>query len=217
MSLNISQKAAGAWAVLTNRYDQRIDSDLGRWQGHLYLTLYDHAWLRGAWRNEGQIADGLFRSNQPDAERLADWKARGIVEVLSLRPGQGVVHAFEAETCASLGLRLFNAPLPTREPPHAASLLRLIDHFDDLQRPALIHCKSGADRTGLAAAIWAIHVEGRPVTEARRALSMRHLHLKWTKTGVLDRVLDLYEQRMARGPIAIRDWIATEYDREALL
>ncbi len=218
MSLSFSQKAAGAWALVTGRYDHRIDTDLERWQGRLFLTLYDHGWLRRAWRNEGRIAEGLYRANQPDATRLAEWKARGIVDVLSLRPARGIVQAFETEACDALGLRLLNAPLPTRVPPQARSLLRLIDQFDALRRPALIHCKSGADRTGLAAAIWAIHVEGKSVQEARRALSLRHLHLKWSKTGVLDRVLDLYEDRIeAQGPIAIRDWIATEYDSAALL
>jgi len=212
MSLRVSQKIAGAWAVATSRYDQRIDSALGRWQGQLYAATVDHGWLRRIWRNEGQIVAKLYRSNHPDARTLAAWKARGIVEVISLRPSQGAVHAFEAETCAELGLRLRNAPLTAREAPRVPGLVALLDIFDTLDKPTLIHCKSGADRAGLAAAIWAIHVQGQPVAEARRGLNLRHLHLRWSKTGVLDRFLDAYGARLERGPIALRTWIETEYD-----
>lgn len=216
MSLNVPQKIAAAWAVLTHRYDQRIDSELGRWQGQFYAATVDHGWLRRHWRNEGRIAEGLYRSNHPDAAALALWQARGIREVISLRPASGAVHAFEAEACEALGLRLLNAPLTAREAPRVAGLLALLDIFDTLNRPgagpALIHCKSGADRTGLAAALWAIHVEGCPVIEAKGALSFRHLHIRASKTGVLDRFLEAYAARCTQGAIGLRTWIETEYD-----
>lgn len=211
--------ASAVLAALTGRYDQRIDSDTGRLQGRVYAGLVDHGILRRHWRNEGRIAEGLWRANHPDAQALTLWQARGVVEVVSLRPPQGAVHGFEAETCARLGLRLRNAPLTARAAPSARALLALLDIFDTLdpaRRPVLIHCKSGADRTGLAAALWRIHVEGRPVAEAARALSLRHLHLRWSRTGVLDRVLAAYAAQQERGAIALRDWIATEYDPEGI-
>lgn len=202
--------------MLTQRYDQRIDSELGRWQGRVYGGLFDHSWLRRRWTNEGKIAEGLYRSNHPNAAALAAWKARGVVEVISLRPAKRAVHAFEAETCAALGLSLRNAPLTARDAPRIEGLLRLLDMFDTITRPALLHCKSGADRTGLAAAMWAIHVEGRPVAEAKRALGFKHLHIRASKTGVLDRFLEAYETRLIEGPIPLRTWIETEYDPSSL-
>lgn len=216
MTLRISQKAAGAWNVLTGDFDHVMDDDLGRWKGRVYAQVIDHGWLRKRWHNEGLVTEGFFRSNHPDAATLASWKVRGIVDVISLRPDRGAVHAFEAETCAKLGLRLRNAALTSREAPRAESLLTLLDIFDTLKRPALMHCKSGADRTGLAAALWHIHVEGAPVETARTHLSLRFLHIKASKTGVLDRVLDAYAARMRSGPITLRDWIQNEYDREQI-
>lgn len=216
MALSISQKIAGVWEVLADRYDQQIDTPLGRWQGRFYAATLDHGWLRHRWTNEGQIAEGVYRSNHPNAATLIDWKARGITEVVSLRPAKRAVHGFEAEACAALGLTLRNAPLSARNAPRADALLRLLDIFDTLQKPALIHCKSGADRTGLAAALWAIHIEGKPVTEAKRALGLKHLHIRASKTGVLDRVLEAYEARLAQGPIALRTWIEAEYDRSSI-
>jgi hypothetical protein len=212
MALTALQKLKGAWAVVRWRYDQGVETELGLWQGHLYAALNDHGLLRRRWRNAGQIAEGVFRGNHPDAKGLAYWKARGVVEVISLRRAKGAVHELEARECAALGLRLRNVALEARAAPRRKRLLELLDVFDTLERPALLHCKSGADRTGLAAAFWAIHVEGRSVAEARAGFSLRHLHFSWSKTGVLDRVLDAYEARLAKGEITLRDWIETEYD-----
>lgn len=216
MSLSLSQKMSGAWGVLTRTYDQRIDTDLGRWQGQFYGETIDHGWLRRRWTNEGMIADGIYRANHPNAQVLAAWKARGVRDVISLRRMKGAVHSLEAEACAELGMRLRNAPLASRKAPKVKGLVLLFDIFDTLDRPALVHCKSGADRTGLAAAIWAIHVEGRSVVEAHKALNFKHLHIRMSKTGVLDRFLDAYAARLTRGPIALRTWVETEYDPAAI-
>ena len=79
-----------------------------------------------------------------------------------------------------------------------------------------MHCKSGADRASLASAIYLIAIEGKSVAEARQMFSIRFIHFKWTKTGILDMFLDMYEERLERGPIAFQDWVAHEYDPEAL-
>ena len=79
-----------------------------------------------------------------------------------------------------------------------------------------MHCKSGADRASLASAIYLIAMEGKSVAEARQMFSIRFIHFKWTKTGILDMFLDMYEERLEQGPIAFRDWVAHEYDPEAL-
>ena len=79
-----------------------------------------------------------------------------------------------------------------------------------------MHCKSGADRASLACAIYLIAMEGKSVAEARQMFSIRFIHFKWTKTGILDMFLDMYEERLAQGPIAFQVWVAHEYDPEAL-
>jgi hypothetical protein len=47
-------------------------------------------------------------------------------------------------------------------------------------------------------------------------LSVKYIHLKWSKTGVLDHILDLYEARTKQSPISFEDWIAQEYDHIAV-
>ena len=40
--------------------------------------------------------------------------------------------------------------------------------------------------------------------------------MPWSQTGICDHLLDAYEARLARGEIGFEEWIATEYDPEAL-
>jgi predicted protein tyrosine phosphatase len=87
--------------------------------------------------------------------------------------------------------------------------LRLIETFREAETPLLIHCKAGADRAGLASAIYLLSMTDTPLAEARRMLSLRFLHLRGSKAGVLGRVLDAY----AAHQYALRPtWVATVYD-----
>ena len=54
----------------------------------------------------------------------------------------------------------------------------------------LIHCKAGADRAGLAAALWKMAIDGAPKSEARRHLSIRYGHMPLGPTQALDAFLE---------------------------
>ena len=181
-----------------------------------HYHLVDHAILRHHWTNMDEVAPGVWRSNQPTHGRFKGLKARGIRTVVSLRGDGGAsFQAFERESCEALGLRLVTVALRSRRAPERAEVLRLFDAFRTAERPMLIHCKSGADRSGFAAALYLIAHEGETVAEARRHLSWRYLHLKGSRAGVLGHILDLYEARLREGPIGIEEWFATEYDADA--
>ncbi len=66
-------------------------------------------------------------------------------------------------------------------------LLRL---FNTAPRPVLIHCKVGADRSGLAAAIWQGVIEGRPKSEAKKQLSFVYGHMPFGPTQALDEFIE---------------------------
>lgn len=177
----------------------------------------DHAVLRYRWHNFDEIAPGVFRSNQPTHGRLKDYRDRGITTILSLRGApRAVHHRIEAADCARLGIDLRHTALYARKPASRDDLMALFDHFDTLPRPFLMHCKSGADRVGLASALYLLDQEGASIDAARAMLSFRYLHLRRTATGVLDHMFEQYAARLAKGPIPVRDWIAREYDPAAL-
>lgn len=177
----------------------------------------DHAILRYWWTNLDEIAPGVYRSNHPPYSRLSRYKAMGIKTILNLRgTPKAACYRFEKASCEALGLGLVSIGLYARAPNGKPSLLRLLDSFKTIEKPFVMHCKSGADRAGLASAFYLIAEEGADVATARKMLSLRYLHIKQSKTGVLDHVLDHYEARLKQGPIGLRDWIETEYDEETV-
>ncbi|MEJ6479595.1 MAG: tyrosine-protein phosphatase [Octadecabacter sp.] len=207
-----------------NQWERKLHAAFGtditdpreRRRSRWHYLLFDHGFLRTFWTNFDQVAPGVYRSNQPDHKRLARARDMGIVSVLNLRgPSKHACYLFEAESCAALGMTLINIKLGARAAPHRDKLLELFAIFDGIARPFLMHCKSGADRAGLASALYLIDQEGKDVDAVRDQLSFKYLHLRKSKTGVLDKVLDDYAARNATDPITIRDWIATHYDATA--
>lgn len=189
----------------------------GRRRAHLSAHLLDHAFLRTFWHNFDEVAPGVYRANQPDARRLARYKALGIRTILSLRGhNTSAVHALEVEACASLGLELRAVNLSARKLRDRQDYLDLLDAFDTMERPFLFHCKSGADRTGLAAAFYKIAQQGQRVADVRRDLSWRYLHSRRASTGVLDHMLEAYGRTGEARGVDLRQWISEVYDREAL-
>ena len=79
-----------------------------------------------------------------------------------------------------------------------------------------MHCKSGADRAGLMSVLYKLLREGVSVEEAQEQLSLKYLHVKHGKTGVLDAVFEVYAAFNAETPISFLDWVENHYDRLAI-
>lgn len=202
---------------LRQSYNTDLSTPENRRRANIYNLWFDHAVLRTVWTNFFEVAPGVYRSNQPTHRRLEKLKAMGIRTVLNLRGAAGAAHYLvEEESCARLGLNLVNVTLHARFAAPREDIQAVIDAFRRIEKPFVMHCKSGADRAGFAAAIYLLVIEGRPVTEARRMLSLKYIHIRRSRTGVLDYILDLYETRNARDPIGFEAWVATEYDNAAV-
>ncbi|SLN38722.1 hypothetical protein PEL8287_01883 [Roseovarius litorisediminis] len=194
-------------------YNTDLSTPENRRRAHIYNMWFDHAVLRKVWTNFHPVAQGVFRSNQPTHERFVKLKAMGVRTVLNLRGAAGAAHYLvEEESCASLGLTLVNCTLHARYAAPREDILAVIRAFREIEKPFVMHCKSGADRAGFASAIYLLVIEGRPLSEARKMLGLKYIHLKWSRTGILDYIFDLYETRNARAPIGFEEWVATEYD-----
>jgi protein tyrosine/serine phosphatase len=189
-----------------------VDAETWR-RARIYNDWFDHALLRRVWTNETEIAPGVWRSNHPTEARLRRWKARGLRGVLSLRDSPDAAHhATERLWCEELGLAFRTVGMSDKAAPEPAALIALVAALREMERPFLIHCKSGSDRAGLASAVHLVAVEGRPVAEARAMLSVRFLHMAGSRAGVLGFVLDAYEAEGEAGGLGFDDWAATRYD-----
>lgn len=212
MAGGLKQKMLAWQDRIAAKYGSSIQTREARRAAWWHFQLMDHAFLRGIWTNLDQIAPGVWRANQPSPRRLEIYQRQlGLKSVVNLRGGsQQGFYLFEAEVCKKLGLTLHDVTFSARRAPKKAALLAVFDLFATLQKPVLIHCKSGADRTGLISALYLLDVEKRPLAEAKRQLSFRYLHLKSTETGIMDHFLTLYE--CESNGRSIRDWVIQDYD-----
>jgi protein tyrosine/serine phosphatase len=182
-----------------------------------YNLWFDHAIFRTFWTNQAEIAPGVLRSNHPTRARLARLKAGGLVSVLSLRGSDPTAHnETERLWCAELGLKLHTVAMQDRRAPRPETLTELIAQFRVIEKPFLIHCKAGADRAGMASAIYLMVMEGVPLAEARRMLTWRHWHLGSSRAGVLGAVFDAYAADGAEAALPFETWVTTRYDPAAV-
>ena len=160
----------------------RINSIWQRLKYEAHVFFIDHGMFRALYWNKAQIAPGVYRSNYPTSPRIKRLKRQGVNTILSLR-GQfdGAFNALERDACERHDVMLTFVPLGAREAPKARRILDLLKTFQEIDRPFLMHCKSGADRASLASAIYLIAIEGKSVAEARQMFSIRFIHFKWTK------------------------------------
>ena len=189
----------------------------GRAGAYLELYFWDHGILRIFWTNLHEIAPGVWRSNHPSPFRVRRLARKGFRSVLTLRRNHNTgAYLLEAEACRKTGLVLHNGWLPGGKLLPRKDLLELVNSFRTIERPLLIHCKSGIDRTGLASFLYLLAETDTPPEIARRQLSFDYLHLKHGRHGILDVMADSYLEAFRKTGIGLRDWIATEYDPEVL-
>ncbi|HUC16186.1 MAG TPA: tyrosine-protein phosphatase [Acetobacteraceae bacterium] len=187
---------------------------LAAWSDSL---LADHGFFRVAWGNWATVVPGrLYRCNHPTPARLAAATRRhGLKTVINLRGRRACgSDALSREAAERLGLRHIDAPFESRGAPHRERVLALAEIYRSMEGPALIHCKSGADRAGLAAAIYLL-LNGTSLEQAMRQLSMRFGHFRRARTGILDAFLFCYA-REGEGRKPFLDWVREDYDEAAL-
>ena len=202
-------------------YDWRTGfADLdGRWaRFKAYFDLYwvDHGFLRAIYGNTYEIAPGVFRRSQPSPRDIRAFAAKGGKTIINLRgEGRGGPYVLEREACAAAGARMIDVRTSSRRLPAREIILQLADLFDHAERPLLMHCKSGADRAGLAAGLYRL-LNGGTLAQAKAELSWRYLHFSASPTGVLDQLFVAYAAFFASQPMPFRDWVETRYDPEAI-
>lgn len=138
------------------------------------------AWLQVS-GNFAPVVEGVvYRSNQPTPERLADYQATyGIKTVLNLRgaaPGEDW-YDLERQAVDALGMTLIDVPLSSTRELSGPELQQLVEILRSAEKPILIHCRSGSNRTGLAAAIYLAAIEQVEPETAGEQLSIRYGHV----------------------------------------
>jgi protein tyrosine/serine phosphatase len=122
--------------------------------------------------------------------------------------------ALSREAARALGLDHIDMAFESRGAPHRDRVLRFHALYLQMAKPMLLHCKSGADRAGLAAGL-VLLFEGGTARDALRQLSLRFGHVRASRTGVLDAFFRLYAAG-GEGRKPFLDWVREDYDEDTL-
>lgn len=182
-----------------------------------HSIFVDHAIFRMIYLNRHKVAPNLWRAAQPTPYQIANFAKRGVRTIVSLRGGRR--HGswpLEVEACAKHGLKFVELVVRSRGAPDRGTILDAAKFFETLDYPALIHCKSGADRAGFVAALYKIAQEGASANEALKQLSIRYGHFHWAKTGILDAFFEHYRDDGEAKGIPFLEWVANHYDPDKL-
>ena len=198
-------------------FDQALDRPGARTRAWRDSLLTDHAIFRTVWDNFDEVIPGkLYRSNHPTPGRLVRVVRRhGIKTLINLRGHRKCgSDALSRDAAHQLGLHHIDMAFESRGAPHADRILRFAQIYREVVTPALMHCKSGADRAGLAAGL-AILFEGGTAEQALRQLGLRYGHFNRSRTGILDAFF-LHYAREAEGREPFLHWVEHTYDERRL-
>lgn len=126
------------------------------------------------------IAGQLYRSSQLTEKQLSEYvTANGIKTIINLRGenGRSAWYRNETATAEKLGVQHLDFGMSAYKQLGPERVAKLIQIMRDAPKPILLHCKSGADRTGLAAAIYVNRVAGMDEDTAEQQLSIWFGHV----------------------------------------
>ena len=114
-----------------------------------------------------RVSDDVYRSAQPESGGFASAEELGIKTILSIRLTANDAVLAESEPTNLTLIHLPLAPIYIT----VEDMAEVMQAFDTAEKPILVHCLHGADRTGLTIALYRILYEGWSKEEAKDELA----------------------------------------------
>lgn len=112
--------------------------------------------------NLHKVSDSLYRSAQPAAEGWEQLQKLGIRTVINLTSTRN-----DPQALKSANLTSYEMPMSAWQAPTQAEVVQFLRIVTDSKHaPVLVHCRRGADRTGVMCAIYRITIQGWSKDEA---------------------------------------------------
>jgi|GEM_PF-6786677 len=139
--------------------------------------------LSKIWDNFHSVETGvLYRSGQLSSRKLKKYiKKLDIKTVVNLR-GHNKLKKWwqdERQITHELGVSFYNIAMSASRMSSQKELKRLLLIYKTAPKPILIHCLSGSDRTGEAAALWVLEQQKKHIKKALKQLSTRYGHIEF--------------------------------------
>ena len=137
--------------------------------------------------NFGRVNSHLYRGAQPTGDGFAHLRGLGVDTVVRLSLGEEG-SAAERSVVESLGMRFVNLPWSSVHDPNADQIVQFLTLVrDHPRRTFFVHCKAGADRTGVFVALYRIVVDHWTPVQAideMKAFHYRYVFLPHLQTYV---------------------------------
>lgn len=133
----------------------------------------------------------LYRSAQLSKDEFeAAIRQHKIKAILNLRGAHPHEAWWDGEVAAAQdnGVAHYDIPLSSKRFVGDKQVEEILAVLRDAPKPLLIHCKSGADRTGLVSALYRYAIEHAEPAEADKQLSLAYGHFPYltSRTGAMD-------------------------------
>lgn len=169
--------------------------------------------------NFGTVDQGLaYRSAQPNSALESTIQRVGVRSIVDLRGGSAgdAFYSREIEFSGGLGADFYDIPMSATRRPTRRELLRMVAVLDQARYPILFHCKWGADRTGLMAALYRLVKLGEPPEKALGEFSLSYGHVPLFGPQKLHEPINEYavwlrDQDRSHEPQVFRGWLEKDY------
>jgi protein tyrosine/serine phosphatase len=138
------------------------------------------AWNYLVQKNFDIVVPGkIYRSGQPSPAQLTEWiRKYNLKTILVLKP---TLRPYEKELAGKLGVNLHHIVVSTKQglPENQWQQIKQI-LTEEENLPLLLHCHSGADKTGTVTALYRVEVQGWPLWKALLEMDLHgHIPLQY--------------------------------------
>ena len=175
------------------------------------ISLQNNLYSKSIFRKFREVRDNfyevvpeeLYRSKQLGKNLNSYIKRYGIKTIINLR---GVNEGKkwwdkEKEIAGNNGVAFYNISMNASCLPRREDIQKLIWIYEHAQKPFYLHCQGGADRTGLATAVYKM-LKGESNKKALNNLSVRYGHIK-RKNPAMDFFVKIWQGK---------DWALNAYN-----
>ena len=170
--------------------------------------------------NFGVVRPGqVYRSAQLSGASLAGKvREHRIKTVLNLRGSHPESGWYVDERSATLegGATQVDMPMSSCEWMSKAQARALLEVLETAERPLLVHCFHGSERTGIVSAFAELLRPGSTLLDAEAQFSLRHMYVGFGDGVVTHQHLEAYQawlrgRSFAHSPDLFRRWLGSEY------
>jgi protein tyrosine/serine phosphatase len=169
--------------------------------------------------NFGEVDPGrVYRCAQPLADLNWLLDKTQPATILNLRGGSEADAWYVAEVKAAQDRQIdfYDLPLSATRRPMRRELLQLLDLLGRCRYPLLIHCKSGADRTGMVSGLYLMTRKDESPRQAVRAFSLKYGHFPIGGPEHLQEPFYEYDawlkaKNLTHKPELFRAWVEHDY------